>query len=54
MIHVLNDFSTNYNLQLPLLKKRTIDKEKPLPFEERTSELILNFERLSMKSKKLG
>ncbi len=50
MIHVLNNLTADYNLQLALLEKRIGDKERPLTVYEIRAELSLRFERLAMKS----
>jgi hypothetical protein len=34
MFHVLNNLTTDYDLQLALMKKRVGDSEKPLSLEE--------------------
>jgi hypothetical protein len=49
---VLNNLSTEYDLQLALLEERIGDKDKPLTIEEIRAELSLRFERLNMKSTK--
>jgi hypothetical protein len=50
MIHVLNNLTTDYNLQLALMEKRVGDSEKPLSIEEIKAELGLWFERLNVSS----
>jgi hypothetical protein len=50
---VLNNLPTEYNLQLALLEKKIVDKDKPLTAEEIRLELILSFERLNMKYAKM-
>jgi hypothetical protein len=45
MIHVLNNLTSDYDLQLALMKKRIGDNEKPLTVEEIRTELSLCFER---------
>jgi gag-polypeptide of LTR copia-type len=50
MIHVLNNLTTDYNLQLALMEKRVGDSEKPLSIEEIKAELSLCFERLNVSS----
>jgi hypothetical protein len=52
MIHVLNDLPMEYDIQLALLEKRIVDKDKPLTVEEMREESSLIFERLNMKSTK--
>jgi hypothetical protein len=46
MIHVLNNLTTDYNLQLALMEKRVGDPEK----SEIKAELGLRFERLNVSS----
>jgi gag-polypeptide of LTR copia-type/Zinc knuckle len=48
MIHMLNNLTSDYELQLALLEKRVGDSEKPLTVEEIKAELSLRFERLNM------
>jgi hypothetical protein len=48
MIHVLNNHTSDYDLQLAFIKKRVRDKEKPLTAEEINAGLSLRFERLNM------
>lgn len=50
MIHILNNLTADYDLQLALLEKRIGDKERPLTVDEIRAELSLRFERLTMKS----
>jgi hypothetical protein len=50
MIHILNNLTTEYNLQLALIEKRGGDSEKPLSSEEIKAELGLCFERLNVSS----
>ena len=50
MIHILNNLTSDYELQLALMERRIGDKEKPLTIDEIRDELNLRFERLSMKS----
>jgi hypothetical protein len=49
-IHILNNLTADYDLQLALLERRSGDKEKPLIVEEIRAEMSLKFERLSNKS----
>jgi gag-polypeptide of LTR copia-type len=44
MIHVLNNLTSDYDLQLVLMEKRVGDSEKPLSIEEIKAELGLHFE----------
>ena len=50
MIHILNNLTTDYELQLALMERRIGDKDKPLTVEEIRAELSLRFERLSARS----
>jgi gag-polypeptide of LTR copia-type/Zinc knuckle len=50
MIHILNNLTTYYDLQLGLMEKRVGDSEKPLSIEEIKAELGLCFERLNVSS----
>ena len=50
MIHILNNLTSDYELQLALMERRVGDKEKPLTVEEIRAELSLRFERLNMGS----
>jgi hypothetical protein len=50
MIHVLNNPTSDYELQMILLEQRIVNKENPLEFDELRKELNLRFERLSMQS----
>jgi hypothetical protein len=50
MIHILNNLTSDYELQLALMERRVGYDEKPLKIEEIRGELILRFERMNMKS----
>ena len=50
MIQVLNNLTSDYDLQLALMEKRVGDGENPLTVEEIKTELSLGFERLNMNS----
>jgi hypothetical protein len=50
MIHMLNNFTSEYKLQLAMMKRRVGDADKPLTVEEVRGELNLRFERLNMKT----
>ena len=50
MIHVLNNLTSDYELQLALAERHKDDKESLLTVEEIQEELILCFERFNMKS----
>jgi hypothetical protein len=47
---MLNNLTSDYELQFALMEKRVGDTEKPLTIEEIKAELILCFERLDMYS----
>jgi Reverse transcriptase (RNA-dependent DNA polymerase) len=47
MIHILNNLTADYDLQLALLERRIGDKDNPLTVEEIRAELSLRFERLT-------
>ena len=50
MIHVLNNLTPDYDLQLALLERRIGDIERPLTIDEIRAELSLRFERLNRSS----
>jgi hypothetical protein len=50
MIHILNNLTSDYELQLALMERRVGDDEKPLMIEEIRGELSLRFKRMIMKS----
>jgi hypothetical protein len=50
IIHILNNLTSDYELQLALIERRVVDVEKPLTIEEIRGELILRYERMNMKS----
>jgi hypothetical protein len=50
MIHILNNLTSDYDLQLVLMYRRVGDADKPLTVEEVRGELNLRFERLNMKT----
>jgi hypothetical protein len=50
MIHILNNLTSDYNLQLALMERRVGNADKPLTVEEVRGELNLRFERLNMKT----
>jgi hypothetical protein len=50
MIHILNNLTSDYELQLALMERRVGDVEKPLTIEEIRGELSLRYERMNMKS----
>jgi hypothetical protein len=49
MIHILNNLTADYDLQLAMLERRIGDKENPLTVEEIRAALSLRFEILSSK-----
>jgi hypothetical protein len=50
MIHILNNLTSDYELQLAMMERGVGDIEKPLTLEEIRGELSLRYERLNMKS----
>jgi hypothetical protein len=50
MIHILNNLTSDYDLQLALMERRVGDADKALTVEEVRGELNLRFERLTMKT----
>jgi hypothetical protein len=50
MIHILNNLTSDYDLQLTLMERRVDDADKPLTVEEVRGELNLRFERLNTKN----
>jgi hypothetical protein len=51
MIHILNNLTSDYDLQLELKERRVGDADKPfLTIEKVRGELNLRFERLNMKT----
>jgi hypothetical protein len=50
MIHIMNNLTSDYELQLTLMERRVGDEEKPLTIEEIRGELSLRYERMNMKS----
>jgi DNA-binding cell septation regulator SpoVG len=50
MIHILNNMTTDYGLQLAMMEKRINDKLNPLTINEIRADLNLCFERLNMKA----
>jgi hypothetical protein len=50
MIHILNNITSDYELQLAMMERRFGDIERPLTIEEIRGELILRFERLNISS----
>jgi hypothetical protein len=50
MIHILNNLTSDHELQLALMERRVGDVEKPLTIEEIRGELGLRYERMNMKS----
>jgi hypothetical protein len=48
MIHILNNLTLDYDLQLTLMERRVGDADKPLTVEEVRGDLNLKFERLNM------
>jgi gag-polypeptide of LTR copia-type/Zinc knuckle len=50
MIHILNNMTSYYDLQLALMERQINDKLSPLTVDEIRDDLNLRFERLNMKS----
>jgi hypothetical protein len=50
VIHILNDLTSEYDLQLTLMERRVGDADKPFTVEEIRGELNVRFERLIMKT----
>jgi hypothetical protein len=50
MIQILNNLTSEYELQLALMERRVGDDEKPLTIEEIRGKLSLRYERMNMKS----
>ena len=50
VIHILNNLTSDFDLQLTLMERRVGDVEKPLTIEEIRGELSLSFEKMIMKS----
>jgi hypothetical protein len=50
MIHILNDLTSDYDLQLAWMERRVGDDKKPLTVEEVKGELNLRFESLNKKT----
>ena len=48
MIHILNNMTSDYDLQLAMMEKRINDKMNPLTIDEIRADLNLRFERLNM------
>ena len=48
MIHILNNLTSDYELQLAMMERRVGDSERPLTVEEIRGELSLRFERLNI------
>jgi hypothetical protein len=49
ILHILNNMTANYNLQLAMMEKRINDKINPLTVDEIRADLNLRFERLNEK-----
>ena len=50
MIHILNNMTSDYDLQLAMMEKRINGTLNPLTVDEIRDDLNLRFERLNMKS----
>jgi hypothetical protein len=51
ILHILNNMTDDYDLQLSMMEKRVIDKSNPLTINEVQDDLNLRFERLNEKQK---
>jgi hypothetical protein len=49
ILHILNNITANYDLQLAMMEKRINDKINPLTIDEIRADLNLRFERLNEK-----
>jgi hypothetical protein len=49
ILHILNNMTANYDLQLAMMEKRINDKINPLTVDEIRADLNLRFERLNEK-----
>jgi hypothetical protein len=49
ILHILNNMTTNYDLQLAMMEKRINDMINPLTVDEIRADLNLRFERLNEK-----
>jgi hypothetical protein len=49
ILHILNNMTANYDLQLAMMEKRINDKINPLTVDEIRADLNLIFERLNEK-----
>jgi hypothetical protein len=52
ILHILNNMTKDYNLQLAMMEKRVTDKSNPLTIDEIRDNLNLRFERLNEKQSK--
>jgi hypothetical protein len=50
MIHIQNNLTSDYDLQLAVMERRVGNPDKPLTVEEVRGELNLRFERLNIKT----
>jgi uncharacterized coiled-coil protein SlyX len=48
-LHILNNMTDDYDLQLAMMEKRVTDKSNPLTIDEIRDNLNLTFERLNEK-----
>jgi hypothetical protein len=49
ILHILNNMTEDYDLQLAMMEKRVMDKSNPLTIDEIRDDLNLRFERLNEK-----
>jgi hypothetical protein len=47
ILHILNNITDNYDLQLAMMEKRITDESNPLTIDEIRDDLNLRFERLT-------
>jgi hypothetical protein len=50
MVHILNNLTSDYELQLAMMERSVGDTDRPLTVEEIRGELSLRFERLNSNS----
>jgi hypothetical protein len=49
ILHILNNMTNDYDLQLAMMEKRVTDKSNPLAIDEIREDLNLRFKRLNEK-----
>jgi hypothetical protein len=50
ILHILNNMTDDYDLQLAMMEKRRMDKSNPLTINKIQGDLNLRFERLNEKT----